>query len=229
MLTFWAINPEFLFFGQFHGQNFLSIWNKKWKPWVSGSKCWHDWVVYEFSYMVMFWAEMNYLRRRLVSLWARRAKGLVSKITIHEAILSWWCKDFGGAGKRAQGGKTGGQAGQGMTRAVWRLSVAGQSSLNCLGNSSQNFQWWSGSWSGMFISGTGLIGQGTGEKRAENSNFSRFTLNNCCFGQCLLWGMDARWNSMHFGDARWSLGEPGWCPGAAGGGCLVVLGPIRNV
>ena len=23
---------------------------------------------------------------------------------------------------------------------------------------------------------------------------------------------------MHFGDARWSLGEPGWCPGAAGGG-----------
>ena len=41
---------------------------KKWKPWVSGSKCRHDLVVNEFSYMVKFWAEMSYLGRRLVPL-----------------------------------------------------------------------------------------------------------------------------------------------------------------
>merc|ERR1711978_745801 len=59
---------------------------------------------------------------------------------------------------------------------VCRLSVAGRTSPSCLGRLRRNFRWWSGSWSGTFISGTGPIGQGTGEKRAGNSNFGRFTL-----------------------------------------------------
>ena len=41
---------------------------KKWKPWVSGSKCWHDLLVNKFSYMIKFWAEMSYLGGRLVPL-----------------------------------------------------------------------------------------------------------------------------------------------------------------
>ena len=35
----------------------------------------------------------------------------------------------------------------------------------------KNFLWRSGAWSGTFISGTGQIGQGSGEKRAGNLNF----------------------------------------------------------
>ena len=41
---------------------------KKWKPWVSGSKCWHELVVNEFCYMSQFWAKMSYLGGRLVPL-----------------------------------------------------------------------------------------------------------------------------------------------------------------
>ena len=70
------------------------------------------------------------------------------------------------------------------------LSVPGRTSPSCLDQSPRNFWWWSGSMSGTFISGTGQIGQGTGEKRAGNSNFGRFTLKeDCCFGQCfgLVW------------------------------------------
>ena len=53
------------------------------------------------------------------------------------------------------------------------LSVAGQTCPSCLGQSSRNFRWWLGLWSAMFISGTGPIGQVTGEKRAGNSKFVR--------------------------------------------------------
>ena len=89
------------------------------------------------------------------------------------------------AWKGAQGGKVGGRAGQGIRRAVVRrLSVTGRTSPSCLGQSSRNFRWWSGSWSGTFISGTGPIGQGTGEKRAGNLNFGRFRLKDGgCFGK----------------------------------------------
>ena len=41
---------------------------KKWKPWVSGSKCWHDLLVNKFSYMIKFRAEISYLGGRLVPL-----------------------------------------------------------------------------------------------------------------------------------------------------------------
>ena len=41
---------------------------KKWKPWVSGSKCWHELVVNKFCYMSQFWAKMSYLGGRLVPL-----------------------------------------------------------------------------------------------------------------------------------------------------------------
>ena len=44
-----------------------------------------------------------------------------------------------------------------------------------------HFWWLSGSWSGMFISGTGPIGQGTGDKWAGNLNFSRFRLKEGSF------------------------------------------------
>ena len=64
------------------------------------------------------------------------------------------------------------------------LSVTGRTSPSCLDQSPRNFRWWSGSMSGTFISGTGPIGQGTAEKRAGNSNLSRFTLKKGgCFGQ----------------------------------------------
>ena len=58
--------------------------------------------------------------RNIISPRARRARGLVSKIAIREAILSWRCKDFGGAGGEGVGG---GRAGQGIRRAVVCLSV----------------------------------------------------------------------------------------------------------
>ena len=109
----------------------------------------------------------------------------------------WRRKDFGGAG----GGVGGGPGGKGGRRgwtgdqrrrslSVCSLSVTGRTSPSCLGRLRRNFRWWSGSWSGTFISGTGPIGQGTSEKRAGNSNFGRFTLKeDCCFGQCfgLVW------------------------------------------
>ena len=41
---------------------------KKWKPWVSGSKCRHELVVNKFCYMSQFWAKMSYLGGRLVPL-----------------------------------------------------------------------------------------------------------------------------------------------------------------
>ena len=47
---------------------FLAIWTKKWKPWVSGSKCRQDLLVNKFSYMTKFWADMSYLGGRLVPL-----------------------------------------------------------------------------------------------------------------------------------------------------------------
>ena len=64
---------------------------------------------------------------QVISPRARRARGLVSKIAIREAILSWWRKDFGGArilaelGEAWEGGqrgKVGGRGGQGIRRAV---------------------------------------------------------------------------------------------------------------
>ena len=105
------------------------------------------------------------------------------KMAIRAAIVSRRRKDFGGAG----GGVGGGPGGKGGRRgwtgdqrrrslSVCRLSVAGRTSLSCLGRLRRNFQWWSVSWSGTFMSGTGPIGQGTGEKRAGNSNFGHFTL-----------------------------------------------------
>ena len=109
------------------------------------------------------------------------------KMAVRAAIVSRWRKDFGGEG----GGTGGGPGGKGGRRgwtgdqrrrslsvcpSVCRLSVAGRTSPSCLGRLRRNFGWWSGSWSGTFISGTGPIGQGTGEKRAGNSNFGRFAL-----------------------------------------------------
>ena len=41
---------------------------KKWKPWVSGSKCWHDFLVNKFVYMTKIWADMSYLGGRLAPL-----------------------------------------------------------------------------------------------------------------------------------------------------------------
>ena len=41
---------------------------KKWKPWVSGSKCRHDLFDNKFSYMIKFRAEISYLGGRLVPL-----------------------------------------------------------------------------------------------------------------------------------------------------------------
>ena len=41
---------------------------KKWKPWVSGSKCPHDLVVNKFCYMSQFRAKMSYLGGQLVPL-----------------------------------------------------------------------------------------------------------------------------------------------------------------
>ena len=41
---------------------------KKWKPWVSSSKCRHDLLVTKFEYMTKIWAEMSYLGGRLVPL-----------------------------------------------------------------------------------------------------------------------------------------------------------------
>ena len=112
------------------------------------------------------------------------------KMAIRAAIVSRRRKDFGGARilaareeawEGAQGGKGGGGAGQGISGgvvclSVRSLSVPRRTSPSCLGRLRRNFRWWSGSWSGTFISGTGPIGQGTGEKRAGNSNFGRFAL-----------------------------------------------------
>ena len=47
--------------------------------------------------------------RNIISPRARRARGLVSKIAIREAILSWRRKDFGGAGGEGVGGGPGGK------------------------------------------------------------------------------------------------------------------------
>ena len=121
--------------------------------------------------------------RNIISPRARRARGLVSKIAIRAAVLSWRRKDFGGAGGEGVGGGPGGKVrGPGWTgdqtcRSLSVcLSVTGRTSPSCLGQSSRNFRWWSESWSGTFISGTGPIGQGTGEKKEGNLNFGRVTL-----------------------------------------------------
>ena len=79
-------------------------------------------------------------------------------------------KDFGGPGEAGEKGGSGrGSAAPSVV--VVCLSVAMRTSPSCLGRSQQNFRWGSGSWSGTFISGTGPIGQGSGEKRAGNLNF----------------------------------------------------------
>ena len=122
------------------------------------------------------------------------------KMAIRAAIVSRRRKDFGGARilaareeawEGAQGGRGRGGAGQGISSgvvcslSVRRLSVTRRTSPSWLGRLRRNFRWWSGSMSGTFISGTGPIGQGRGEKRAGNSNLDRFTLNKLgCFGQC---------------------------------------------
>ena len=104
-----------------------------------------------------------------------------------------------------------------------------RTSPRCLARLRPNFRWWSGSWSGTFISGTGPIGQGTGEKRAGNLNFGRFTLKEgSCFGQCfgLVWFP---------GGAQCHLLVPGghWvvrgCPWVLLGSCQVVIGCQNNV
>ena len=41
---------------------------KKWKPWVSGSKCRQDLLVNKFVYMTKIRADMSYLGGRLVPL-----------------------------------------------------------------------------------------------------------------------------------------------------------------
>ena len=41
---------------------------KKWKPWVSSSKCRQDLVVNKIVYMTMIRADMSYLGGRLVPL-----------------------------------------------------------------------------------------------------------------------------------------------------------------
>ena len=93
---------------------------------------------------------------------------------------AWQDKRFGVA---AQGFWRGGDApvrgGQ-----TWRSSSSSSSLSVCLfrgelvwvgmSNRAKNFWWWSGTWSGTFISGTGPIGHGLGEKRAGNLNFARF-------------------------------------------------------
>ena len=118
------------------------------------------------------------------------------KMAVRAAIVSRRRKDFGGARilaereeawEGAQGGKGGRRGWTGDQRrrslSVCRLSVPRRTSPSCLGRLRRNFRWWSGSWSGTFISGTGPIGQGTGEKRAGNSNFGRFALKKGgCFG-----------------------------------------------
>ena len=84
----------------------------------------------------------------------------------------------------------------------------------CLAWLQRNFRWWSGSWSGTFISGTGLIGQGTGKKRTGNLNFGCLTLKRgSCFGQCFglvcvvshaIWWCQVvtRWSPWSLGAAR---------------------------
>ena len=57
-----------------------------------------------------------------------------------------------------------------------------------MSNRAKNFWWWSGTWSGTFISGTGPIGHGLGEKRAGNLNFARFyTVWRGIFGSGFWW------------------------------------------
>ena len=87
-------------------------------------------------------------------------------------------KDFGGPGEAGEKGGSGrGSAAPSVVVVVVVcLSVAMRTSPSCLDRSRRNFRWGSGSWSGTFISGTGPIGQGLGEKRAGNSNFGCFTL-----------------------------------------------------
>merc|ERR1719277_275189 len=87
----------------------------------------------------------------------------------------------GGPGR---GGSNGAGPVRGISRGVVCLSVTGRTSPRCLARLRPNFRWRSGSWSGTFISGTGPIGQGTGEKRAGNLNFGRFRLKDgACFGK----------------------------------------------
>ena len=134
----------------------------------------------------------------------------------------------------AQGGKGGGGAGQGISGgvvclSVRSLSVPRRTSPSCLGRLRRNFRWWSGSWSGTFISGTGPIGQGTGEKRAGNLNFGRFRLKDGgCFGKFygLVWlPGGAPCNLVVPGGHQVVLGGPRVLPG----GCQVVLGRKKNV
>ena len=85
-------------------------------------------------------------------------------------------KDFGGPGEAGEKGGSGrGSAAPSVVVVVVCLSVTGRTSPSCLDPSRQNFQWWSGSWSGTFVSGTGLISQGSGEKREGYLNFPPFS------------------------------------------------------
>ena len=82
--------------------------------------------------------------------------------------------------------------------------------------------------SGTFISGTGPIGQGTGEKRAGNSNLGPFTLKGGCFGQFygLVWFPGgAPCNLVVPGGQQVVSGGPQVLPG----GSQVVLGHKKNV
>ena len=63
----------------------------------------------------------------------------------------------GGPGGKVRGpGWTGDQTCRSLSVC---LSVTGRTSPSCLGQSSRNFRWWSESWSGTFISGSGQIAQ----------------------------------------------------------------------
>ena len=81
----------------------------------------------------------------------------------------------------------------------------------------------------MFFSGTGPIGQGTGEKRAGNLNFGRFRLKDGgCFGKFygLVWlPGGAPCNLVVPGGHQVVPGGPWVLPG----GCQVVLGRKMNV
>ena len=133
--------------------------------------------------------------------------------------------------RREKGGRRGwtGDQRRRSPSVVCSLSVTGRTSPSCLGRLRRNFWWWSGSWSGTFISGTGLIGQGTGEKRAGNSNFGRFApKKGCCFGQFfgIVWLAGGAPCNLVVPGGHWVV--PGG-PRVLPGGCLVVIGHKMKV
>ena len=92
-----------------------------------------------------------------------------------------------------------------------------------------NFRWRSGSWSGTFISGTRLIGLGTGKKRAGNPNFGCFTVKEgSFFGQFsgLVWFPGGVPCNLVVPVGHWVVPGGLW---VLPGGCLVVTGHKMKV